>query len=99
MQVFINGYYKVIPIYTTISQFLCSLFWAIYGHYISEINLVFICNFIGVLLTLFQIIVYFYYYKKKKDILFNEDLKKDKNKLIDEGNESIKEMDYDQESL
>jgi hypothetical protein len=99
MQVFINGYYKVIPIYTTISQFLCSLFWAIYGYYISKINLVFICNFIGVLLTLFQIIVYFYYYKKKKDILFNEDLKKDKNKLIDEGNESIKELDYDQESL
>jgi hypothetical protein len=43
--------------------------------------------------------LYIFIIIKKKDILFNEDLKKDKNKLIDEGNESIKELDYDQESL
>ena len=105
-QVFNNGYYKVIPIFTTISQFFCSLFWSIYGilGYNNKNNslLVFITNFIGSLLTLFQIIVYFYYYSKNKDKLFNEDIKDDDINLMNEkkeANKEIKKIDYDQESL
>jgi hypothetical protein len=64
--------------------------------------LVFITNFIGSLLTLFQIIVYFYYYSKNKDKLFNEDIKDDDINLMNEkkeANKEIKKIDYDQESL
>lgn len=105
--VFRRGYYKVIPIFTTISQFLCSLFWTFYGFNGFHINgkeeliMVFITNSIGLLSTLFQIIVYFYYYSKNKDKLFNEDIKDEDDKLIQtkESNEQTKNIDYDEESL
>ena len=106
-QVFIRGYYKVIPIFTTISQFLGSLFWTFYGFYgyhiigKEELIMVFITNSIGLLATLFQIIVYFYYYSKNKDKVFNEDIKDNDDKLIQkkESNEQAKNIDYDEESL
>jgi len=90
-----TGNYTLIPIITTIFQCFCSSFWFIYGIVIEKYQII-IPNAIGILLTLFQIIVYFYFYGKNKDKNFNDDDDDNSNNYKDKNDYG---RYYDQDSL
>ena len=62
-----TGNFILIPIYTTIAQNLCSIFWAIYGFIVMNIKIYF-PNVFGVVLSGIQIFTYFYFYIKNKGV-------------------------------
>jgi solute carrier family 50 protein (sugar transporter) len=67
IEVFKTGNFMLIPIYTTITQILCSGLWGFYGFADMDFKLI-IPNLLGVLLCGIQIFAYFYYYIKNKGV-------------------------------
>ena len=65
-QVFKNGKFELIPIFSSIGGFACSLCWLLFGIYQKDLNII-IPNSIGLFLAIFQVMVYFIYYNKKKE--------------------------------
>lgn len=57
--------YKLIPIFSTVGGFLCSLCWFMYGFISKDINLI-IPNGLGLLFAILQIVAYLFYYCKSK---------------------------------
>ena len=55
--------YELIPIYSSIGGFLCSLCWLIYGFYQNDINLI-IPNSLGILFSIIQILIFIILYCK-----------------------------------
>ena len=64
-QVFKTGKFELIPIFSSIGGFACSLCWLIFGIYKKDLNII-IPNSIGLLFAIFQIIIYLIYNKKNK---------------------------------
>jgi solute carrier family 50 protein (sugar transporter) len=58
--------YKLIPIFSTVGGFLCSLCWFMYGFISEDINLI-IPNGLGLFFAILQIIAYLFYYCKSKN--------------------------------
>ena len=58
--------YKLIPIFSTIGGFLCSLCWFMFGLISYDINLI-IPNALGLFFAILQIIAYLFYYCKSKN--------------------------------
>jgi solute carrier family 50 protein (sugar transporter) len=67
IEVFKTENFMLIPIFTTITQILCSGLWGFYGFSDMDYKLI-IPNLLGVLLCGIQIFAYFYYYIKTKGI-------------------------------
>ena len=65
-QVFKTGKFELIPIFSSIGGFACSLCWLLFGIYQKDLNII-IPNSIGLFLAIFQVMVYFIYYNKKKE--------------------------------
>ena len=59
--------YNLIPIFSTIGGFFCSLCWLMFGIYKGDLNLI-IPNALGLFFAILQVIVYIVYYCKKKSI-------------------------------
>ena len=57
--------YNLIPIFSTIGGFFCSLCWLMFGIYKGDSNLI-IPNGLGLFFAILQVIVYIVYYCKKK---------------------------------
>ena len=57
--------YNLIPIFSTIGGFFCSLCWLMFGIYKVDFNMI-IPNGLGLFFAILQVIVYFIYYCKKK---------------------------------
>ena len=55
--------YELIPIYSSIGGFLCSLCWLIFGFYQNDMNLI-ISNSLGILFSIIQILVFTILYCK-----------------------------------
>jgi hypothetical protein len=66
-EVWKTGNFMLIPIFTTITQILCSGLWGCYG-FIEDDPKLYIPNLIGVVLCGIQIFSYFYFYVKSKGI-------------------------------
>ena len=66
-EVWKTGNYMLIPIFTTITQILCSGLWGCYGFADDDPKL-YIPNLIGVVLCGIQIFSYFFFYVKNKGI-------------------------------
>ena len=67
--------YNLIPIFSTIGGFFCSLCWLMFGIYKGDTNLI-IPNGLGLFFSILQVIVYCIYYCKKKkeeDFDFDDD--------------------------
>jgi solute carrier family 50 protein (sugar transporter) len=58
--VFRTGNYKLIPIWSTLGGIACSACWMIYGIYLVDWNQI-IPNALGVLFSIFQVIVFLFY--------------------------------------
>jgi solute carrier family 50 protein (sugar transporter) len=58
--VFRTGNYKLIPIWSTLGGIACSACWMIYGIYLMDWNQI-IPNGLGVLFSIFQVIVFLFY--------------------------------------
>ena len=58
--VFRTGNYKLIPIWSTLGGTACSACWMIYGIYLVDWNQI-IPNALGVLFSIFQVIVFLFY--------------------------------------
>ena len=58
--VFKTGNYKLIPIWSTLGGTACSACWMIYGIYLVDWNQI-IPNGLGVLFSIFQVIVFLFY--------------------------------------
>lgn len=67
IEVFKTENFMLIPIFTTITQILCSGLWGFYGFADMDLKLI-IPNLLGVLLCGIQIFAYFFYYIKRKGI-------------------------------
>ena len=67
IEVFKTENFMLIPIFTTITQILCSGLWGFYGFSDMDYKLI-IPNLLGVLLCGIQIFAYFYFYIKRKGI-------------------------------
>ena len=80
--------YKLIPVYTTIVNILCSIAWLGYGICINMISQI-IPNVIGLFLSLANIYTWGYYYfnrnklKKYKKVLEKEKEKEDETELVE----------------
>lgn len=70
-EVWKTGNFMLIPIFTTITQILCSGFWGCYGFTRDEPK-IYIPNVIGVVLCGIQIFSYFFFYAKNKGISPNK---------------------------
>ena len=57
--------YNLIPIFSTIGGFFCSLCWLMFGVYKNDLNLI-IPNGIGLFNFILQVIIYIVYYCKKR---------------------------------
>ena len=57
--------YNLIPIFSTIGGFFCSLCWLMFGIYKGDLNMI-IPNALGLFFAILQVIVYIIYYCKKK---------------------------------
>ena len=57
--------YDLIPIFSTIGGFFCSLCWLMYGVYKGDLKLI-IPNGLGLFFSILQIIVYLVFYCKKR---------------------------------
>ena len=57
--------YNLIPIFSTIGGFFCSLCWLMFGVYKGDLNLI-IPNALGLFFAVLQIIIYCIFYNKKK---------------------------------
>ena len=57
--------YNLIPIFSTIGGFFCSLCWLMFGIIKGDINMI-IPNALGLFFAIFQVIVYTVFYCKKK---------------------------------
>lgn len=66
-EVWKTGNFMLIPIFTTITQILCSGLWGCYGFTKNE-HKIYIPNVIGVVLCGIQIFSYFFFYAKNKGI-------------------------------
>ena len=64
-KVFKTKKYNLIPIFSTIGGFFCSLCWLIFGIYKGDINLI-IPNGLGLFFSILQIVVYLIFYCKKR---------------------------------
>ena len=64
-QVFKNGKFELIPIFSSIGGFACSFCWLIFGIYQKDKNLI-IPNSIGLFFSIFQVVIYLIYYNKNK---------------------------------
>ena len=60
-----NGNYKLIPIWSTIGGLACSTSWMLYGFYETDIIII-IPNALGVIASIFQIVVFLIYKGKSK---------------------------------
>lgn len=67
IEVFKTENFMLIPIFTTITQILCSGLWGFYGFADMDLKLI-IPNLLGVLLCGIQIFAYFYFYIKRKGV-------------------------------
>ena len=65
-KVFKTRNHNLIPIFSTIGGFFCSLCWLMFGIYIGERNLM-IPNALGLLCAIIQVIVYLVFYCKKRN--------------------------------
>ena len=72
--------YELIPIYSSIGGFLCSICWLIFGFYQNDMNLI-IPNSLGILFSIIQILIFFILYSKS-----------DKNRNDKSPNDSIKNI-------
>ena len=78
--------YELIPIYSSIGGFLCSLCWLIFGFYQNDKNLI-IPNSLGILFSAIQILIFLILYcksdKNNNDKSSNSSIKdEEKNKNI-----------------
>ena len=64
-KVFKTRNHNLIPIFSTIGGFFCSLCWLMFGIYKSDRNLM-IPNALGLLCAIIQVIVYLVFYCKKR---------------------------------
>ena len=64
-KVFKTKKYNLIPIFSTIGGFFCSLCWLAFGIYKGDINLI-IPNGLGLFFSILQIVVYLIFYCKKR---------------------------------
>ena len=83
LEVFKTKDQNLIPIHTSIVGFLCSFTWLSYGLLNFDINVV-VPNVLGVIFTIFQIIVWIYFWKfsdKEDKKGFIEDEKSSKTEL------------------
>ena len=64
-KVFKTKKYNLIPIFSTVGGFFCSLCWLIFGIYKGDINLI-IPNGLGLFFSILQIVVYLIFYCKKR---------------------------------
>ena len=67
IKVFKSEDFTLIPIVTICFQCLCSSFWGFYGFKDMD-KMIIIPNFLGIMLTVIQIITYYYFYCKRKGI-------------------------------
>ena len=65
VRVFKTKQYNLIPIFSTIGGFFCSLCWLMFGVYKGDLNLI-IPNALGLFFAFLQVIVYCIFYCKKK---------------------------------
>ena len=65
VRVFKTKKYNLIPIFSTLGGFFCSLCWLMFGIYKSDKNLI-IPNGLGLFFAILQIIVYLVFYCKKR---------------------------------
>ena len=65
-QVITTKNYKLIPIFSVIGGFACSLCWLMYGFYQKDLNLI-IPNALGLAAAILQVVVYLIYYLKSKN--------------------------------
>lgn len=65
-RVFKTGNYSLIPIFSSVGGFLCSLCWFMYGLYSSDRNVI-IPNGLGLFFAILQIIIFIIFYTKSKD--------------------------------
>ena len=73
-KVFKTRNHNLIPIFSTIGGFFCSLCWLMFGIYKSDRNLM-IPNALGLLCAIIQVIVYLVFYcKKRSDENFDIDI-------------------------
>ena len=70
--------YKLIPIYSTITNFLCSLSWFCYGICIKLLGQI-ISNLIGLIFSIANTAIWIYFYIKKKEKEKGEVLKEEEN--------------------
>ena len=66
VRVFKTKQYNLIPIFSTIGGFFCSLCWLMFGVYKGDLNLI-IPNALGLFFAFLQVIVYCIFYCKKKN--------------------------------
>ena len=64
-KVFKTKKYNLIPIFSTIGGFFCSLCWLMFGIYKGDKNLI-IPNALGLLCAIAQVVVYYVFYCKKR---------------------------------
>ena len=73
--VFKYGNYKLIPIWSNIAGIACSGCWLIYGIYLIDWNIM-VPNGLGLIFSIFQIIVFIVFKKKKGEGNENDDEEK-----------------------
>ena len=79
-KVFKTKQYNLIPIFSTIGGFFCSLCWLMFGIYKKDINMI-IPNGLGLFFAILQVIVYLIFYCKKRSE-DNFDIGDDDDKLV-----------------
>lgn len=77
-RVFKTRQYNLIPIFSTIGGFFCSLCWLMFGIYKEDRNMI-IPNALGLFFAILQVIVYLIFYCKKKN---EENFDLDDDKLV-----------------